>query len=195
MKITVTNLSLMKRSIPTPANTAIPIGSQATVTFSYPAGYEPFFKSLENYQFKVEFSSEKTTLADAKLTDEVYVSGDNDDRTIKSDNATRHEVDTDTDNTINQADVQSEAVHAEVDVKEAVNDSESISDSSTASDNAVNEEELFNKVRQLNADQLKKMCDILGIMTNATKESTLYNKIDNSSATVEDILAAYQKVI
>lgn len=195
MKITVTNLSLMRRSIPTPANTAIPIGSQATVTFSYPAGYEPFFKSLENYQFKVEFSSEKTTLADAKLTDEVFVSGDNDSRTIKSDESTGHEVDTDPHNIVDLADVQSEAVHAEVDEREAVSDSEPVSDSSTESDDAVNEEELFNKVRQLNADQLKKMCDILGIMTNATKESTLYNKIDNSPATVEDILAAYQKVI
>lgn len=83
-------------------------------------------------------------------------------------------------------------------VKEEVKTEEAKNTASTKeakSEVVVDPDDPMKAIKTLNADQLKAVCDKLGLATNSNKESTLINKIDRSSASNEDIIKAYKEVV
>ena len=58
MLVRITNLAVYERSIPTPANTSIPIKPSQVIEFEYPKAYDWFFLGLTKYNFKVDLTTQ-----------------------------------------------------------------------------------------------------------------------------------------
>lgn len=211
MKVRIKNKLPIKRSVPTPGNTSVSIGALSTVCIDYPAGYEKFFKGLEMYDFEVQITktpAEPKTLGECKLTDtvgstfqgsdksdnpdgaEAVGSGDPSVGEPEADGQTDPDAQSDpamppkADSTPVETDPNADGTPAEVNSNQVDNGTKNMTD-----------DQIEALLKELNSDQLKAICNELSIVTSASKESTLINKIFESESTNADIYAAYTKVV
>lgn len=199
MKVRIKNKLPIKRSVPTPGNTSVSIGALSTVCIDYPAGYEKFFKGLEMYDFEVQITktpAEPKASGECKPADTVGSAFQGSGKSDNSDGAeavgsgdpsvSEHAVDGQSDTGVQSDPAMPEAdgIPVEVDSNQEDNGTKYMTD-----------DQIEALLKELNSDQLKAICNELSIVTSASKESTLINKIFESESTNADIYAAYIKVV
>lgn len=115
MKVKIRNIEPFKRSIPTPANTSIPVDGNTTVTFEYPDAFKDFFKSLEAYRFQVdiELSKDPNSQDTSEPSDEIKETKEKadkpeEDKPVQSDDKTEETTEDDSDDVLEKLQTLSE---------------------------------------------------------------------------------------
>ena len=178
MKFTIKNLQSSDRKVPLPGGKTVPIKANGTVVQVYPQGLQSFFKALTKIDFEVKMeASAMEQRMNAKFA-VAQVRPAAPAKPVKKEAPKKEEKPV----VKEEPKKVEEATEAPV-VEEAK--------AEEAKDEVLSREEVIEKLREMKAELLRVVCDKLNISTNSMKVTTLVGKISNSSASDEELLAAY----